>query len=753
MSFHRISCLWLILLLLPGCLERQPEEFAPARLGAVRAEAGYYDVRFTVEASGAWTECGVYFGQEAEALNKIAGERTEAGFTVEITGLEDATDYVWRAYLGNGREEILSAQERLMTQKYPFVRIPDPAFKAWLVAHCDTDADGEISPKEAHAVFHIDCWEGVGAKSLEGIEAFTALRSLAWENDLLEAVDLSQNTRLEGLFLKNNHLREIDLSNNPLLVDIGLENNNLTSLDLSGLKDLRKAVVGCQPLSQLHLPADSRLEELFCQSARLEQLDLSRCARLWRLECYGNHLAELDLSANSQLRILYCWQNDLIGLDVSGLAKLEDLRCAQNDFSWGGLDLSRCPELKYLWCNDDRLDMLDVSANPQLVELGCYDNPLGTLLDLTGNLKLDTLAIRNCPNLAKVYLATGQTVARGIVKDAATQVLYVSGSPPADIPDPGFRAFLLKWYDTDKNGEISLAETRRITQFAACSDEWNIQSLKGIEYMQNLTELHCWGTWIDDLNLNQPYYHIGRYHWDELIGPVGTLLEVDVSHNPNLVVLNLDHNAGLCTRSRTIDLSHNPKLQTLSIKFTDWEYPDVSALTDLRVLNLSHLHGTPPDISRLSKLRELSINWPQDYRRDFVVHAANYPDLERLEIDGTGGIDDLSPLTKLRVLGLGYLNLKEIDVSRFPPLEELYLASNLLTSIDLSSQPTLRRLGLDGCQLQVLDVSCLPKLEWLDAAPQTSLKTIYVSAGQDIPGITRDRSERVIPSQAQVVVK
>ena len=230
-------------------------------------------------------------------------------------------------------------------------------------------------------------------------------------------------------------------------------------------------------------------------------------------------------------------------------------------------------------------------------------------------------------------------------------------------------------------------------------------------------------------------------------------MEVDLSRNPNLVILNLYNNSGLYTRYRTIDLSHNPKLEFIDLGFTDLDYPDVSVLTELRVLHLSHLHGAPPDLSRLSKLRELILDWPQDFRRVFVLHAANHPDLEMVWTSGTGGVDNLYILPKLKQLAVGGQNLTEIDVSRFPPLDELIVSCNPLTSIDLSSQPSLKRFICDGCELQTLDVSCLPNLEYLDCSSQSTLKTVYVAEGQDIPGITSDRNTRRIPAETQVLVK
>ena len=708
--FHSgFRALPLLLYLLTGCLERQPEEFAPPVIGGVQVEAGFEDVRIDVQVAGAWSVCGVYFGEAGKPLTPVAGERTEKGFSVTVSDLEDESEYLWRAFVGNGRTEVCSEEALVKTTVSPYLKLPDPMFAAWIVSHYDTDGNGRIDYQEAALVDEISSQTGQGAKSLEGIGLFPNLETLIWEHDLLPGIDLSQNPKLKVLSLRDNQLYQIDLSNNGKLQELTLAGNGFTSLDLRDMTNLRCADVGDQMLATLLLPPASRLEELRCGSAALRSLDLSGCPRLEVLSCSGNQLSSLDLSVCAKLRILYCGDNKLTELDVSGV--------------------------------------------PALVELGCNENPLSAELDLTANPSLELLQVAKCPDLETIWLKTGHTISRGIVKDDHTQVRYTDAEPPVRIPDPGFKAYLTKNFDVDGDGEISPVEASWIIQIDVCSDAWNIRSLKGIERMPKLKVLRCWGTWIDDLNLDQPYYYIGRYREDALIGPVGTLMEVDVSHNPDLVELNLGDNSGLGTQSRTIDLSHNPKLEFLDLSFTDWDYPDLSSLTELRRVYMSHLHGAPPDISRLSNLRELRLDWPQDFRTDFVLHAANHPDLEKLWVSDTGGVDNLYILPKLKELGIGALDMTEIDVSRFPPLDELIVSCNPLTSIDLSSQPSLKRFACDWCELQTLDVSCLPKLEWMDCAPQSTLKTVYVAEGQNIPGITSDRNPRLISPETQVVVK
>ena len=755
---HWLSILSL-LLLLAGCVERQPGEFAEPALGAVQVEAGYDAVRFDVQASGAWSQCGVYFARAGEALLPIAGERTETGFSVNVTGLEDDVEYCWRAFVGNGRMEVSSEEARVSTVVTPYVKMPDPAFKAWIVARFDSSGDGEIDHQEAARIVEISCLEGPGARSLRGIESFPNLEVLIWEQDLVAEIDLSGNLKLGSLSLLDNQLREIDLSNNVALMELTLDGNGLTSLDLRPLKVLRRVDASRQPISTLLLPESSRLEELGCGYARLTDLDISAYPRLTRLFCSENSLSSLDLSANPQLRMLWCWGNDLTALDVSKLPALEDLRCAQNDFSESGLDVSANSKLRFLYCNEDRLEDIDVSANPLLEELGCYDNPLFLDLDLTGNPILDTLQVTGCPKLERVWLKTGRTVRKGVVKDEHTNVCYTNTSPPVPVRDPGFKAFLLASYDSDTDGEISRKEARMIRQINACTDEWNIRSLQGIEYMPNLSVLNCTGSWVEDPVPDQPYYYQGPYRWPGLFGPAGTLLDVDVSHNPALVSLNLCSNAGLGEAIGTLDLHRNQKLEILELGMTYLKYPDVSFLTNLTELNLSHLWGTKPDISQMTKLRRLLLDFPQDNQVDYDVDVSHCPDLEVLAISTAGSVSDLTRNSKLRELWVGNMNLHTLDVSFLPDLEVLGCAANGLTELDLSGNPSLRYLQCQENLLTVLDVSANPALEELLAAPMENgagknvLETLYLANGQEIPNVTVDRSEENIPAETKIVRK
>lgn len=57
------------------------------------------------------------------------------------------------------------------------------------------------------------------------------------------------------------------------------------------------------------------------------------------------------------------------------------------------------------------------------------------------------------------------------------------------IPDAAFKAYLLKLYDLNGDGELSPKEGERVYEIHLTTSQLGVKSLKGIEYMENLEEL------------------------------------------------------------------------------------------------------------------------------------------------------------------------------------------------------------------------------------------------------------------------
>lgn len=342
---------------------------------------------------------------------------------------------------------------------------------------------------------------------------------------------------------------------------------------------------------------------------------------------------------------------------------------------------------------------------------------------------------------------------------------YVTKTGNIPIEDVAFKTWLTTdaegygRFDTNGDGDISYAEAEAITEIWMDSDKYNIVSLKGIEYMPNLTHLLCGGTWKDPLYENLPdHYYISPNRGTTECGPIGTLKYVDVSYNPNLVYLNLGHNEGLGDNMPDgLDLSHNSNLEELDISYNLLPFPNIAHLTKLKKFTSKGNKGSVPDFSQFTTLTRL---WIEDTRTDhsYSVNISNCSDLEELYVQNTSGaVTGFNGKTKLKTLVLkcwypyvahssmagtiqealpGLTNLEQLDVEGMGLTGSLALAdhtklkwlnfiNNQLTGVTLPSS-LLEIVGSDNPQLGAIDVSSMANLEKLECA-NTGLSAIDVT--------------------------
>ena len=122
---------------------------------------------------------------------------------------------------------------------------PDAAFREYVAAHFDTDADGKLTSDEIRAVKAIDI-SGIGTvKDMTGVALFTELETLNASGNQLTWLDLGANTKLTGFVCEGNILKvkapggHYDLSAIKGL-DVsrmsGLKNASLTDAVLTAVK-------------------------------------------------------------------------------------------------------------------------------------------------------------------------------------------------------------------------------------------------------------------------------------------------------------------------------------------------------------------------------------------------------------------------------------------------------------------------------------------------------------------------------------
>ena len=342
--------------------------------------------------------------------------------------------------------------------------------------------------------------------------------------------------------------------------------------------------------------------------------------------------------------------------------------------------------------------------------------------------------------------------------DKALTYTPKTGSIP--IEDPAFKTWLTSnGFDIDGDGEISYAEADGIEQlWIGDSEEHNIESLQGIEYMPNLTHLYCAGQWHDYVMDDLPehaYISNWRRENNEGGGPTGTLKKVDVSYNHKLVLLNLSHNEGLGETIGEMDLSNNPLLEEVCFSYNGLKFPDISHLSKLKHFETRGVPGDVPDISGFQDLEFLEISDPKN-DHDFNVDVRNCPNLVELIVVGSRGVvlgldqatglrrlcinanwndgwqnpanaavlqEIIPSLTELVELDVCYQRMGSLDVSNNTKLEGLYCRGNNLTQLDLSANSKLKWLHIADNNIASINLAALNDLEvlYIDANPLTGL--------------------------------
>ena len=112
------------------------------------------------------------------------------------------------------------------------VNFPDEIFREYVASKFDKDNNGKLSEKEITETTFIDI-DNKGISSLKGVEYFTALTRLYFEDNQLTKLDVSKNTMLTSLSCLENQLTSLDVSRNTALEWLQCSSNQLTSLDIS----------------------------------------------------------------------------------------------------------------------------------------------------------------------------------------------------------------------------------------------------------------------------------------------------------------------------------------------------------------------------------------------------------------------------------------------------------------------------------------------------------------------------------------
>lgn len=331
--------------------------------------------------------------------------------------------------------------------------------------------------------------------------------------------------------------------------------------------------------------------------------------------------------------------------------------------------------------------------------------------------------------------------------------------------DANFKAYMIKNFDTDGDGEISYEEALAITMIDVDTD--NIESLAGIEHMANLTELNCEGPFV-----------MSGYEPEEGRGKLKTL---DVSKNTKLTKLYCGFN-----QFSSLDLTSNVLLERLRCAGNDLNNLDVSKNTELTRLTAYNNHLSSIDVSNNTKLEVIDLSNNQiksiDISKNESLATFNCDDNLLTELDPSNNqkltniycsnnnlssinVRKNQKLAKLVIIGN---SITQIDLRNNSELTHLFCEKNKISELDLSNNTKLRQLTVNDNSLSSLTVNCCPEIEILNAnnnlikemdiselialkyfdCIRNPLETLYIFEGQ-IDALT----EINIPSNTKIVVK
>lgn len=185
-----------------------------------------------------------------------------------------------------------------------FTYIPDDNFEQALIdAGLDDVPDNLVLTENINTLTTLDV-SNKFIEDLTGIADFSALEMLDAGLNLIEIIDLSENTNLTELDVSNNDLSDLNLSQNINLTTLYCESNVLEELDLTNLDELQVLNCSNNLLTALNVDVNIQLNDLDGSFNQIENLNVSANTTLVNLQCNDNNLFALNLANGNNVNII-----------------------------------------------------------------------------------------------------------------------------------------------------------------------------------------------------------------------------------------------------------------------------------------------------------------------------------------------------------------------------------------------------------------------------------------------------------------
>lgn len=474
------------------------------------------------------------------------------------------------------------------------LNFPDEEFRRFLKECCDKNGDGkldvDIKNMTIPTSYAIKSLEGIRFfEDLEKLDCHgIGLTTLnVGKNFKLKELDCSDNQLKESYPILSSGLKKLNCSNNKLthmnlgilyglnLEEVNCSNNEIRNIVMDSVGELVKFDCSNNDLMTLDVSQCFKLKELNCSGNQLMELDVSSQTQLKQLDCSKNKLTELNVKQNGGLTSLICNDNQLKTLDLSQNLSLSHLNCAKNRLACLDVtgisgtiiaDGNRCPIA------------VRTDGTFDLNTLPGFDVSRATGWN-GGSVSGTILTVENGKDEVSYQYDCGNGVNPKFIFETSLPI------NKNNFPDDSFRNYI-KTYKAGGRDVLTVEERSKVKIINI--NKKDISDLKGIEAFPNLTELDCGNNSIQKLDLRQNPMLI------TLKCNKNQLTQLDLSKNPDIDYLNCSENQLEQLDVSHLKLeylycSHND-LEQLDVKNSKWLRELDCSKNELTVLDVDVTH-------------------------------------------------------------------------------------------------------------------------------------------------------------------
>ncbi|NDV65903.1 hypothetical protein D0T60_11710 [Bacteroides sp. 224] len=249
------------------------------------------------------------------------------------------------------------------------------------------------------------------------------------------------------------------------LESITINNNLILNFDARPFKNLKTLSLYSNSLNKIYLADSQVLEELSLSSRRKLVLDFHKNVALQKLSLNLPRVDQIDVSNHPHLKKLSLSKMSLQAFNVGALTELESLELTEMNLP-EPLDLSKNVHLKELTIKECKLTQIDLSHNSELKKLDLQNNQL-TTIDLTTNVNLENIYL-NTNSLTKLNISNNKKLNKLTCGENELTSLIVSKNP------------LLTYLDCEHNNltKLNLSKNRQLMTLDVRSNPIRLSDIK-----------------------------------------------------------------------------------------------------------------------------------------------------------------------------------------------------------------------------------------------------------------------------------